>query len=148
MRAAYEDIRDSGRPPTAPAVIRAVRNRFAVTEPQVRGALKKLVSLGWISKDPRSGAYRILQPELLPAHLFLAVPERSWPRVTKFIRALGRVEQRRVEAVQMRCDLLVSLGVFDRDSLFLLCEEARRNGADEASAILEKATAKQVVQVA
>lgn len=148
MRAAYEYVQDSGRAPTAPVVIRALRDRFVVTEPQVRAALKKLVNLGWLSKDRRSGVYRVLQPELLPAHLFLTVPERNWPRVAKFIRKLGRrVEQRNVDAVQMRCDLLLNLGVFDRDSLFLLCDEARRNGADEASALLEK-TATQLEEVA
>ena len=147
MRAAYEFVMSAPQPPSGQRVVDAVRLRFSVTDPQVRTALRKLGDLGWLAKDS-SGVYRIQQLELLPAHLFLRVAERNWPQVSKFIGELGHgVEQRRVDAVQMDCDLLVSLRVFDRDSLFLLCEEARRSGADDASAVLEK-TAGRMSQVA
>jgi hypothetical protein len=111
----------------------AMRERRAgvVTKARVRAGLKALRALGRIDVDGL-----VIQPELLPAYLFLDVPTRANAKVNRFVATLRPEAIHRVRAVQVSCNLLIELRVFDLDGLHVLCERARSEGADRASGVL------------
>lgn len=130
LRQIYEYLQVHRNEPGAEQIAKAL----GATEPRVRAGLKQLKTLGYVDGT------RIIQEELLPAFLFLRVPERQRVRLDRFVASLHPEARHRVRAVQFQCDVLVQLRVFDLNALHFLCERARRHGADSASGIVLRAS--------
>jgi hypothetical protein len=133
LRELFEYLSDPAVPRGIEQIAAAMRARSTgtVTKPRVRAGLKALRALGRIDGDGI-----VIQPELLPAYLFLDVPTRAAGRVNRFVATLRPEAIYRVRAVQLSCNMLIELQVFDLDGLHVLCERARSEGADRASGVL------------